>query len=70
MAFDIVNLKLLLNKLKNVKLNHDALELLHNYFEVKTQSVKQNQTYSKFFPIKLGVPQGSVLDRLYFLYIH
>ncbi len=65
-AFDTVNPKLLLNKLKNYKLNNDALELLINYFECRTQIVKLNQTYSKSLPIKLGVPQGSVLGPLFF----
>ena len=65
-AFDTVNPILLLKKLKNYKIDCGALELLTNYFEGRTQSVKLNQTSSNLCSIKLGVPQGSVLGPLFF----
>ena len=40
---------------------------MSNYFESRWQAVKINNDLSDYLPLKLGVPQGSVLGPLLFL---
>lgn len=66
-AFDLVDSTLLLKKLFHLGFGNNSLKLIANYFESRTQTVKLNGTCSTSLPIKLGVPQGSVLGPLFFL---
>lgn len=66
-AFNLVDPKLLLHKLKKYGFNHQAIQLITNYFNNRSQMVKYDNHISASLPIKLSVPQGSVLGPLLFL---
>jgi hypothetical protein len=66
-AFDLVKQKLLSRKLFHYGFSNNALKLLENYFESRSQITKINNTLSNAMPIELGVPQGSILGPLLFL---
>jgi hypothetical protein len=66
-AFDLVDTKLLLRKLFHYGFSDSANEMVSNYFMNRQQLVKINSVCSSFKPIKLGVPQGSVLGPLFFI---
>ena len=66
-AFDLVDSRLLLHKLKMYGFNENTIKLLTNYFTDRTQMVKFDNFISTSQPIKLSVPQGSVLGPLFFL---
>lgn len=65
-AFDKVWHTGLLCKLKN-KLNHNYYLLLQSYLKNRHYCVKHNTERSTHYPIKSGVPQGSVLGPLLYL---
>ena len=66
-AFDLVKQKLLSRKLFHYGFSNNALKLMENYFDSRTQITKVNNTLSNAMPIELGVPQGSILGPLLFL---
>ena len=66
-AFDLVNSDLLLHKLFHYGFSNEALALIKSYFTNRQQLVKINDCKSSLQPIKLGVPQGSVLGPLFFI---
>ena len=66
-AFDLVDSRILLIKLKHLGFGDDAIDLIKNYFAERTQIVKYENTKSSILPINLSVPQGSVLGPLFFL---
>jgi hypothetical protein len=66
-AFDLVDSKILMLKLKKYGFDQQAIQLISNYFENRTQMVKLDNVLSSTQPIKLSVPQGSVLGPLFFL---
>ena len=66
-AFDTVDSNILLQKLKYYRFNDTAIDLIKNYFTDRTQIVKIDQDVSKEMPLRLGVPQGSILGPLLFL---
>ena len=66
-AFDLINPQLLLIKLRRYGFDPSALNLMSNYFTDRHQTVKHNNHLSSSLPIKLGVPQGSVLGPLLFI---
>jgi hypothetical protein len=66
-AFDLVDSNLLLLKLQQLGFDHSSIELIKNYFQNRSQITKYGNIKSELQPIKLGVPQGSVLGPLFFL---
>jgi len=62
-AFDSINHKLLLEKLRNLQIDTFWFE---NYLLDRTQSVRVNNSMSTKKEIKFGVPQGSILGPILF----
>ena len=66
-AFDTVNHNILIKKLKKIGILNKELEWFRSYLTGRKQSVCINGTCSNNVPIKMGVPQGSVLGPILFL---
>ena len=70
-AFDSVCHGLLLAKLRAYGFTDQALELMSNYLKDRRQRLKLDGIYSDWKPLKVGVPQGSLLGPLLFnIYIN
>ena len=65
-AFDTVNHKILLNKLKKYGIRGNFLTLIRSYLTNRKQTVHINNTYSLQQTLTCGVPQGSILGPLLF----
>ena len=65
-AFDTINHRLLLAKLKASGFSPHALELMSTYLLGRQQCVRLEGECSKFKTVKSGVPQGSLLGPLLF----
>ena len=65
-AFDTINHKILINKLKALNLGHGVISFFSNYLTNRTFVVKVNNQMSKLYRTSMGVPQGSVLGPLLF----
>ena len=66
-AFDTVDSKLLITKLRCYGFSDKSLILIQNYFTNRMQVVKFGSLQSDLNAINLGIPQGSVLGPLLFL---
>lgn len=66
-AFDTVNHKLLLKKLKRYGIRGIPLTLLKSYINNRKQQVKINNRLSKEGTLSCGVPQGTILGPLFFI---
>ena len=66
-AFDTVNHKILLEKLKHLGIKHNSLLWIKNYLTNRQQRTMINNVYSDYGKIECGVPQGSILGPLLFL---
>ena len=63
-AFDTLDFKILLQKLKYYGIKDIALDWFHSYLHNRVQYVEYNHTVSNMANISLGVPQGSILGPL------
>ena len=66
-AFDLVDSRILLEKLRVYGFDSNAIDYIASYFADRKQKVKFDSIFSDYCNIKLGVPQGSVLGPLLFL---
>ena len=66
-AFDMIDRRLLLQKLAEYGFMNNAIMILESYFTNRKQLVKIGENKSNLIYIDLGVPQGSVLGPLLFL---
>ena len=66
-AFDCIDHNILLEKLEHYGLQPSAIELMSSYLNGRMQFVKINEVESEKKPIKIGVPQGSILGPLLFI---
>ena len=65
-AFDTVNHKMLLSKLRALGLDQVAIKWFASYLEDRHQIVQIWDTHSDSCSIKCGDPQGSILDNYCF----
>ena len=65
-AFDCLNLELPIAKLSAYGFDYMSLKLIHSYLSDWLQRVKVNSSYSSWWEIIFGVPQGSILGSLLF----
>ena len=68
--FDTVDHDILMGKLKYYGIRGVAYSWFESYLKGRKQYVSINGYKSKDLPISYGVPQGSVLGSLLFLYIN
>ena len=66
-AFDLVDHKVLLNKLRCYKCNETCIKWFESYSTNRTQRVSLNSQLSEPETVTCGVPQGSILGPLLFL---
>ena len=59
-AFDTINYELLIAKLGAYGIKKDSLKLIHSYLTDRWQRTKINATFSSWYELLQGVPQGSV----------
>ena len=70
-AFDTINHKLLIAKLRAYGFDMDSLEILFDYFSDRWQRTKINSSFSSWSLILCGMAQGSVLGPKFFnIYIN
>ena len=70
-AFDSINHKVLLDKLKHMGMSERSLQWFKSYLAERRQCVFINGQTSETQRITLGVPQGSILGPLLFnMYIN
>lgn len=67
-AFDTINHQILLKKLEHYGIRGLSLELIRNYLSNRLQYVSYNGSDSCFGRITCGIPQGSILGPLFFLF--
>ena len=65
-AYDCIPHDLWIAKLHAYRISMQARKLLYSYLTNRKQRVKINNSFSDWFKIKVGVPQGSVLGSLLF----
>ena len=67
-AFDTVNHGILLKKLEKYGVRGLPIKLFQSYLSDRTQYTMINKVKSKVHPVTCGVPQGSTLGLLFFLF--
>ena len=68
-GFDVINLELLIKKLKLYKFDENAILWFESYLKGRKQCVQVESSFSSLIDVEWGVPQGSILGPLYFLYL-
>ena len=68
-AFDTVDHQTLLRKLEIYGIKHHALALLESYLSNRNHKCQINGYLSSKIMIKCGIPQGSILGPLFFLFL-
>ena len=66
-AFDTLDHKILISKLKNYGVRGNDLKWFKSYLNNRKQFIAYNNKYTSFETITCGVPQGSILGPLLFL---
>ena len=66
-AFDTINHNIPIQKLEYIGIKGGLLLWISNYLHDRKQKTFANGTISKSLPITCGVPQGSILDLLFFI---
>jgi hypothetical protein len=66
-AFDLVDSDLLIKKLCHYGFSNESLDLIKNYFFNRQPKVKIKASFSDLLLNLFGVPEGSVLGRLFFI---
>ena len=67
-AFDCLNHESLIAKLNTYGLTLPALKLIHDYLSNRNLKTGVNNSYSAWFEILSGIPQGSILGSLLLSY--
>ena len=65
-AFDVVDIELLLEKLKLYGLDRNAVQWVWSYLTYRSQSVYIEGTMSRLLSLEAGVPQGSIIGPLFY----
>ena len=66
-AFDLVDHKILLNKLSLYNFSNPSLKWFESYLDSRQQAMQSENGYTEFSKILSGVPQGSILGPTLFL---
>ena len=66
-AFDLVDHKILIEKMSAYKFSSSSLKWFKSYLESRKKTVQSDRGLSAFANIKSGVPQGSILGPTLFL---
>jgi hypothetical protein len=66
-AFDLIDHKLLLAKLKLYKCSPQSMKWFESYLDGRAQCTSLNGCTSQRLPVSVGVPQGSILGPLFFI---
>ena len=70
-AFDVIDHEILLRKLNTYGIRGTANDWLRSYLSNRVQFVNFDENISSTLPIKVGVPQGSILGPLlYLIYVN
>ena len=65
-AYDSLPHHLLVTKFEAYGIDKNGLKLIHNYLTIRKQRTKISSSYSEWYDIGRGVPQGSILGPLFF----